>query len=173
MNKNYILREMLYDVSDEIGTDISFISTNENGYQYLTGMDFALILAAGISSTFFVPLISAYAKKIGEELAETSINYLKKLTDSSQKQLKERNADNKIIVEFIDIVPEEVFVAIQFLISDNEQEVIKSKQIAAIKDFLENNNFPQDRARVLAEQICTIMNDAISDALEESETTDD
>lgn len=173
MNKNYILREMLYDVSDEIGTDISFISTNENGYQYLTGMDFALILAAGISSTFFVPLISAYAKKIGEELAKTSIDFLKKLTDSSQKQLKERNADNKIIVEFINIVPEEVFVAMQFLISDNEQEVIKSKQIVAIKDFLENNNFPQDRARVLAEQICNIMNDAISDALEESETTND
>lgn len=173
MNKKYILEEMLYAVSDEIGTDISFVSTNENGYQYLTGMDFALILAAGISSTFFVPLISAYAKKIGEELAKTSIVFLDKITDRSQKQLKERNTDSKIIVELISIVPEEIFVDIPFHISDYEQKAIKSKQIAAIINFLEKNNFPQDKARVLAEQICNIMHDAISDALEESETTND
>lgn len=164
MDKDNILLEMLYNVSDEIGTDISYISTNENDYQYLTGMDFGMILAAGIASTFFVPLISGFANKIGEELAQTVIERLKRTSANSQKQLKERNVDNKIVIEFIKIVPDSVFSSAHSPSSMQDQEAIKTIQIAAIQNYLEASNFPQDKARLQAEKIYDILSETIEDA---------
>ncbi len=169
MDKDTILKEMIYDISDEIGTDISYISTNQNSYQYLTGMEFTMILATGISSMFFVPLITAYAKKMGEELANTTIKKLKKIADRSKKQLQERSADGELIIAFINIIPSEIFSATQSVLAKQEQAEVKSRQIAAVQEFLESNCFPHEKSTLLAEQVYYIMNDALTDAADESE----
>ncbi len=169
MDKDTLLKEMIYDVSDKIGTDISYISTNQNSYQYLTGMDFAMILAAGISSMFFIPLITAFSNKLGEELANTTIKRLKKIADRSKEQLQERNTKNEIIIELINIMPNEIFTMIRSLLIVQEPEIVKDRQITVVQEFLENNCFPHEKAEQLAEQIYTILNDSLTDAIDESE----
>ena len=168
MDKNTVLKEMIYEISDEIGTDISYVSTNQNSYQYLTGIDFTMILAAGISSIFFIPLIKAFANKLGEELANTAIDKLKKNADQAKKQLQERDTNSEIVITFINIIPDEIFAAQPALISQ-KQEVIKVRQITAVQEFLESNCFPHEKATLLAEQIYEIMNDSITGAIDESE----
>lgn len=169
MDKDTVLKEMIYEISDEIGTDISYVSTNQNGYQYLTGMDFTMILAAGISSMFFIPLIKAFANKLGEELANTAIEKLKKNADQAKKQLQERNTNNEIVITFINIIPNEIFAITQPALIGQEQNTVKSRQITAVQEFLESNCFPHEKAMVLAEQVYEIMNDAITDVIDESE----
>lgn len=169
MDKDTLLKEMIYNVSDKIGTDISYISAGQNSYQYLTGMDFTMILAAGISSMFFIPLITAFSNKLGEELADTTIKRLKKIANRSKKQLQERDTDNEIIIAFIKMIPNEILTAPLQALTEQEHETIKNRQIASVQDFLENNHFPHEKAKLLAEQIYTAMNDTITDAIDESE----
>lgn len=173
MTKEDILTGLLYDISDEIGTDISYTGTNQNGYQYLTGMDFGLLLAAGISSTFFVPLISGFASRIGEALAETAIAALKNIISCTKKQLKERDNDNTLIIEFIHTVPSQIFSAAQFPLSDKDQENLRIKQTEAIKELLEDCSFPQEKAQLLSTQILEIMNDAMEDGSWKGEAEND
>ncbi len=168
MDKNTVLKEMIYEISDEIGTDISYVSSNQNGYQYLTGIDFTMILTAGISSIIFIPLIKAFANKLGEELANTAIDKLKKNADQAKKQLQERDTNGEIVIAFIKIIPDEIFATQPTLISQ-KQEVIKVRQITAVQEFLESNCFPHEKATLLAEQIYEIMNDSITGAIDESE----
>lgn len=169
MDKDTILKEIIYDVSDGIGTDISYISTNQNGYQYLTGMDFTMILAAGISSMFFIPLITGFANKLGEEVANTVIEQLKKIANRSKKQLQERNTDSEIIIAFINTIPTEILSTTLPELIDQENDAVKSRQIEAVQNYLKSNCFPHEKARLLAEQVYDTINDAITDAIDESE----
>lgn len=169
MDKDTVLKEMIYNISDEVGTDISYISTNQKGYQYLTGMDFTMILAAGISSMFFIPLITGFANKLGEELANTAIEQLKKIANRSKKQLQERDTNSEIIIAFINIIPNEIFLTALPALIGQEKEEVKSRQITAVQDYLESNCFPHEKAKQLAEQVYDIMNDVIMEAIDESE----
>lgn len=169
MDKDTVLKEMIYNISDEVGTDISYISTNQKGYQYLTGIDFTMILAAGISSVFFIPLITGFANKLGEELANTAIEQLKKIANRSKRQLQERDTNSEIIIAFINIMPNEIFSTALPALNGQDKEEVKNRQITAVQDYLESNCFPHEKAKQLAEQVYDIMNDVIMEAIDESE----
>lgn len=156
MKKEEILDEMQYAVVDEIHTDISYLSSNGKGYQYLTGIEFGMLVATGISSLFLIPFIAGFSNKLGEALAEHTVKKLELAVSGVKSQLKDRKTQKEIRRDLEAALPDDVISLLQSdLWRESKQlEAVKRQQEKSIQEFLRENHFPEEKLDGLSGKIC-------------------
>ena len=145
MNKEYEIEELKYYISDIIGPDISY-TRGESEDQYLTGIEFSLLLSSGLISCFLIPFIKNFAKKLGEETASALIEKLNR----NKREVENKNLDSMTMVdENIQIVINDLNIIFEVGVKGYEpNNFLKEKE--ETEDFLVLNGFPSDKAKIIS-----------------------